>query len=366
MKEKVLIVIPTLGIGGGEKLAIDIALNLDPQKFDVLLLSLFPKKGTEFESFIVKYDLKIKFLNKRIGFDPKVIIDFVKVVRDYKPHIIHTHLNVVPYVLIATIFCGIKRRLHTVHSIASMESKGILKKVMKVSYKFFAFTPVAICDYVKATICEEYGLSKDKVPCIYNGIDTNIFKRTENLQRSNNINFITTGRMQNVKNHKLMIDAFSDVVKKHNNVTLTILGDGELRVEIEKQIKDLDLKEKIITKGIVNNVSEELNKADIYVMSSNYEGLPLSVLEAMACGLPILTTKAGGVIDIVKQNQNGLLVDVGNRNQLAKSMSRLIESVMLIKHYGEVSYEMSKQYDIKKCVKQYEKLYLSSDQNNVI
>ncbi|MGE7693582.1 glycosyltransferase [Lysinibacillus sp. NPDC094177] len=365
MRKRVLIVVPTLGIGGGEKLAIDIVLNLDVQKYEVLLLSLFPKMGTEFESIIKKNNINIQFLNKKLGFDPKVILAFANVVRKYKPHTIHTHLNVVPYVLPATILYGIKNRFHTVHSVASMESTGFLKKIMKITYRFFSFTPVAICDVVKTTICEEYDLPDEKVPCIYNGVNTEIYKKLERKQNTNYINFITTGRMQHVKNHNLMINAFSDVAKKYDNVMLTILGDGELRLDIEKQIKELGLEEKVILKGVVSNVAEELNKADVYIMTSNYEGLPLSVLEAMASGLPIVTTKAGGVIDIVKQNQNGLLVDVGNREQLTKEMSKLVEDVMLRQRFGEVSFNMSKQYDIQKCVEKYESLYLSSKDNRL-
>lgn len=363
MRKRVLIVIPTLGIGGGEKLAIDIVLNLNLQKCEVLLLSLFPKMGTVFENIIKENGIKIKYLNKKIGFDPKVIIEFAKLVREYKPHIIHTHLNVVPYVLPATIFYGIKNRFHTVHSVANMESTGFLKKLMKVTYRFFSFTPVAICDFVKTTICEEYGLPDERVPCIYNGVNTEMFNRIEKKKNINYFNFITTGRMQHVKNHKLLINAFSDVAKKHENVILTILGDGELRLDIEKQIKELSLEEKVILKGVVSNVPVELNEADVYIMTSNYEGLPLSVLEAMACGLPIVTTKAGGVIDIVKQDQNGLLIDVGNREQLVKAMSKLIEDVKLRQQFGEVSFNMSKQYDIQVCSKKYENLYLSSKDN---
>ncbi|MFJ6263835.1 glycosyltransferase [Lysinibacillus xylanilyticus] len=365
MRKRVLIVVPTLGIGGGEKLAIDIVLNLDLQKYKVLLISLFPKMGTEFESIIKKHDIKVHFLDKKLGFDPKVIITFANVVRKFNPHIIHTHLNVVPYVLPATILYGIKNRFHTVHSVANMESTGFLKKIMKVTYRFFSFTPVAIGDFVKTTICEEYGLPDEKVPCIYNGVNTEIFKRIEKKQNTNYFNFITTGRMQHVKNHKLMINAFSDVAKKYSNVMLTILGDGELRLDIEKQIKELGLEEKVILKGVVRNVAEELNMADVYIMTSNYEGVPLSVLEAMACGLPIVTTRAGGVIDIVKQNQNGLLVDVGNREQLTEEMSKLVEDVMLRQQFSEVSFNMSKQYDIQKCVEKYGDLYLSSKDNRL-
>lgn len=356
MKKKLLIVVPGLGTGGGEKLALDLASNIDKNKFDVSMMSLLPRRGMLFEKVAEENKINVIYLNKKLGIDIFVILQVFKTIKQFKPDIINTHLQVVPYILPSVIFFRIKKKFHTVHSVACKESTGLLKFIMKFAYKVCGFVPVAISDYVKQTICNEYKIKEDKIPCIYNGIET---KKIYTNQRDKNqeIKFITIGRMQNEKNHKLMINAFAEVCKERNNITLTILGDGVLRTDIEKQINQYGLGNKVFLKGIVNNVADELNKSDIYIMSSNYEGLPLSILEAMACGLPVITTKAGGVVDIVKDYENGLLVEVENKMQLINAMKKLIDDSELRERMGKVSLEYSRKYDISECTKSYERLY---------
>ena len=91
---------------------------------------------------------------------------------------------------------------------------------------------------------------------------------------------------------------------------MTIVGEGELRTEIEKLIQEYGIEQYVSMPGQCGDVQRRLNAADIFVQSSDYEGLPISGLEAMACGLPIISTKAGGTVDIVKNDENGFLVDI--------------------------------------------------------
>lgn len=359
MKKKVFIVVPTLGTGGGEKLVIDLALNIDRSKFDISIISLFPKKDTIYEKIAKRQNINIIYMNKKLGLDFKLIFRLIKLFKNNKPHIVHTHLNVMPYVLPAVLISKVKSRIHTVHSIADKEADGTLRIIMKWAYKIFNFTPVAICDYVQKTINDVYNIRSSDIPCIYNGINTEIFKKNKINNSNETIHLINTGTLYHVKNQKLIIDAFYEVQKHIPNISLTILGDGELRDELETQINNYNLDDKVKLKGIVENVSEELNRSHIYVMSSNYEGLPLSILEAMACGLPIIATKAGGVVDIVKNEENGILIEIGNQNQLEKAIKRLCQDKELRKKMSNNSKEMSKEYDIKVVAKNYQDLYIS-------
>mgnify|MGYP000075575808 CR=1 FL=1 len=116
----------------------------------------------------------------------------------------------------------------------------------------------------------------------------------------------------------MLIRAFAQVKEKEKNTKLIIVGEGELRRELEEIIEKYDLKNYVSMLGQCNNVQERLNASDVFVQSSDYEGLPISGLEAMACGLPIISTKAGGTVDIVKNGINGFLVDVGDEDELAQ------------------------------------------------
>lgn len=359
MKKKLFILIPTLGTGGGEKLVVDLARTINKEKFDVTIICLFSKKNSIYESLIKNQNIKTIYMNKKLGMDFKIIFKLIKLFNAEKPDIVHTHLNVMQFVLPAIIFSRVKVRIHTVHSIAQKESEGILRKIMYFSYKFFKVKPVAICDVVKHTIMEVYNLKESKISCIYNGVDNKIFYINKNKEiNTSTIRFITTGTLYEVKNHKLLIDAFAEIVKINTNINLTILGDGELRSNLEDQIRQYSLEDKIELKGIVKDVAKELNNADVYVITSNYEGLPLSVLEAMACGLPIIATRAGGIVDIVKNNKNGILIDINNKKQLINAMDILINNENLRNKMGTESYEFSKEYTIKSMTNKYEKLYV--------
>lgn len=359
MKKNIFLIIPTLGVGGGEKLVIDLAKNINKNKFKVNILVLFPKFNTIYEKNIEKSkDVNLIYLNKKKGIDVRVMFKIVRLFKEYKPDVVHTHLNVMAYILPATILNKVRLRFHTVHSIAQEEAKGISRLVMKLAYKFFNFTPIAICETVKKTIQETYKISED-IPCIYNGIDIDIFKYSNDIKKNNeSINLINIGTLYHVKNHELLIEAFYEVQKNYPNITLEIVGDGELRSILERKIKKYKLKEKIILKGYLENVSKELKKSDIYVMSSNYEGLPLSILEAMACGLPIIATNVGGIPEVVTNNKNGILVDVGNKKQLIDALRKIIYDYNLRSIMGKFSLEMSKKYNIQNMTSEYEKLYL--------
>lgn len=354
--KKIFLVIPTLGTGGGEKLVVDLAKNIDKNKFEVTLICLFSKKDSIYLDLIENNKINLIYMNKKLGFDCKLIYKLIKLFKEEKPDIVHTHLNVMPYTLPAMIFNNIKVRIHTVHSIAEMEAQGVSRIIMKIAYKCFDVIPVAICDYVKNTIIETYKLNENKVCCIYNGIDNEIFYKNHKNTDNNTINLINTGTLYYVKNHSLLIDAFAKLHIKFPNIRLTILGDGELREELEKKIKDYQLEKKIVLKGVVKNVAEELNKANIYVMTSIFEGLPLSILEAMACGLPIITTNAGGVIDIVKED-NGIIVDNNNLTQLVTAITKLLDDEKQRLKMGRKSEFYSRRYTIKNCAQQYELLY---------
>ena len=121
-------------------------------------------------------------------------------------------------------------------------------------------------------------------------------------------------------------------------------------------VAELNIKDAIVFEGNQSDVGKYLNNADVYCCSSFVEGLPIAVLEAMACGLPIITTSAGGVVDIVENNKNGYVVD-SDVSKICECMERLYLNTDLRNRMGEASRERAEELDLSVCAKNYEYLY---------
>lgn len=149
-------------------------------------------------------------------------------------------------------------------------------------------------------------ITSSKKTVIYNPIllgDRNGIALSTNKKKK----IVSVGRLIPLKNHELLINAFSLIIKKYPDYELWIYGEGMLRAHLEEIIKRLDLSKRIYLPGNSKKVYEEICDAEIFVLSSNYEGMPNALLEAMCLGLPVISTKVSGASDIIKDGENGYL-----------------------------------------------------------
>lgn len=356
-KIKVFHIVPNLAVGGGEKLAVDICTFLDKEVYTCKIISLYKSQNTIYEQIARENNIDIIFLNKKIGVDLKIIVQLIKLLKKENPDILHTHLYVMSYVLPASIFCNIRSVVHTVHSVANKELRKSVRIIMHIAYKVFGVIPVAISNHIKQTVYDEYGIEKEKIRCIYNGVDTLKFQRKKQIENTNILEFVHIGRFNTVKNHKLLIESFALALNEINNIKLKLVGDGELRKEIEELVESLKIKDKVTFRGIRKEIPNELKDADIFILTSNWEGIPLSIIEAMASGLSIISTKAGGVADIIEDNKTGLLVNIGDKVGLSKAIIRISKDEKLRQKMAKEALKEAEKYDIRIKVKEYEELY---------
>lgn len=349
---KVMMIVPAIGTGGGEKVAITIARYIDRKRFELQMVSLYSHQDTIYEKEIKEGNINLKYLNKHGGFDFSVIKELKKEIAEFQPDIIHTHLYVVPYVLLAAPRKMIK--LHTVHNIAEKESEGLLRVFMRIAYAVGNFIPVTISPFCRQTFKDLYKYKKE-IPCIQNGINIDEFRA--NPVEHDVFKFICVARFEPQKNHALLIRAFSEVHKVFPDTVLELVGDGYLRSNIESLVAELNLNDAVIMEGISSDIAKKNNSADVFVLASDFEGLPVSVLEAMACGLPIVSTDAGGTHDIVISEENGIIVPVGDLNSFTEAMLRIRTDYDLRKSMGEQSREYAKRNSVERFVSQYEQLY---------
>ncbi len=144
---------------------------------------------------------------------------------------------------------------------------------------------------------------------------------------------VSVGRLTNQKNQKLLIDSFNEIHQKYQDYKLIIYGEGKLRDELNSQINTLNLNDMVILAGNVDNIKGQIYKSSIFILSSDYEGMPNALMEAMALGIPSISTDCpcGGPRTLIRNKENGILVEVNNQEQMAKAIDLVLSDEKLAK-----------------------------------
>ena len=171
---------------------------------------------------------------------------------------------------------------------------------------------------------------------------------------------VSVGRLFEQKNHKLLINAFSEIANEYPEYKLVIYGDGSERKKLEELIKNTNMSDRIFLPGIIDNIREKIYDASMFVLSSNYEGMPNALMEAMALGLPVISTDCpcGGPRFLIENNVNGILIDVENKEQLKEAIIKIIKNQQFSKNISEKALEISKILNPNKINKQWEEFIL--------
>lgn len=340
-------------------MAISIVHHIKNKDLKVRVLVLYPRRGDILEGLADEYGLDVQYLNKKPGVDIALMREIYRAIKEFAPDVIHAHLRVMPYLLLPMCMAGNQKRYYTVHNLADKDASGLRRRLLRFAFWHCHVQPVAISGLCRRSISAVYGIPENKIPCIYVGIDIQRFAPPHDRPRESCFRFVAVGRLAGQKNYPLLLAAFSALHQSHPNSKLVIVGDGELRADLENMTFELGLSDSVEFTGNVPDVEARLWEAGAYVMSSDYEGLPQTVLEAMAAGLPIIATKAGGVVDVVKDGENGILVECGSESELTAAMEKVVQSPQLCKMFSSKNIELSKQFSIKQCADSYEFLYLS-------
>jgi glycosyltransferase involved in cell wall biosynthesis len=185
---------------------------------------------------------------------------------------------------------------------------------------------VSVCSEVDTFLRSRFFLPGKKLFVIDNGIDLSPFLAVTGRHRRQGTVFGFAGRMAPEKNHRVLIDAFALVRRNHSNVRLRFLGSGFLEPQLKEQVRKLGLEDVVEFCGFGHDVAGFLGGLDVYVLPSDFEALPLSLLEAIASGLPVVATAVGGVPRIVQKTDSGWLCAPDNADALRAAMESAITS----------------------------------------
>jgi GalNAc-alpha-(1->4)-GalNAc-alpha-(1->3)-diNAcBac-PP-undecaprenol alpha-1,4-N-acetyl-D-galactosaminyltransferase len=359
IKNKIAFLIPSLSPGGAERVVVSL-VNKFANKFEVFLIVLnktetfynvdkevnliyLQEKYTPSTSLIeaiksnVIYVKKIVKISKKnqidllIGFTTSVnILSIISARVLKKPNLISERNN--PEVFVPNTYWRILRNFWY------PSANGLI-----VQTEF-------IKGFYRKTIQE------NKIKIIPNPIDEIILSTRKDYSERENV-ILTVGRLDANKNQRLLIEAFANL--NVGNWKLVIAGDGVLREEYRKLTASLGIADQVDFVGNVNNISDYYNQAKIFVFTSQSEGFPNALLEAMAFGLPCISTDCpSGPSEIIKNNENGFLIDVNNKSQLEKKLTDLMNNPKLCIEFSTKALKSTERFEIQEIYKEWETLIL--------
>ena len=219
----------------------------------------------------------------------------------------------------------------------------ILRLLRRIAYGFadgYVFQTIGERDFFSTKI-------RKKSWVIPNPINSSI---KESYKGDRQKRFVTAVRLEPQKNLKLAIDAFSEFHEKHNNFTFDIYGDGNQYEYLQRYISEKNLKDSVNLRGRSNTLYKDIENAYAFVLSSDYEGMSNSMLEAMALGLPVISTDypSGGARMVINSGTNGILVPVRDKNRLVEAMGLLADDMDMARRMGEKAEKIRKELSVKR------------------
>lgn len=372
MKERILHVITLSQWGGAQQVCYDIILNLNKDKFSVEVACA---PGGELVNRLREQGIVVHTIEslKREVYplnDLRALFALYRLIRKERYDIVHCHSTKAGLLgRIAAWLARTPKIYFTVHGwgFYNVGEYGRLRPILIFLEKLAArLTDKIICvsENDKKQGMKKKIASKDKFVVIHNGINWNQTKKSENLRKEigageSDVIFGMVGRLAYQKNPLLFLEAAGWVAQTHKQAKFVLVGNGVFYGDCRKFIDKNHLEKCAFMLGFRKDVPELLSNMDVFVLSSRFEGLPLTIIEAMFAGLPIVATDVGGVSELVHDQENGFLVQPDSAEELAAKMIYLIENPGERISMGKKSERIAKgNFTIDRMVQKYEKLYM--------
>jgi len=328
-KIKILHLVEDLDVGGMESVVASIARGLNKDKYDLKVWCI--DHGGENAESLIRDGIDVKVLNIKSYHNPLAILKMASLLRKERFDIVHSHgYFATTSGRIAGILARVPRMISHIHTIfynLNKRNMMIDQFLNRRSFKIVYISKAIEQSFVKA------GYNTDgKATLIYNGAEGEFFERKTSKDGKKIVIIVASLTIH--KGHRYLLSAMKDVVEVIPEACLWVVGEGPLKSELEEEVRNLGINNNVAFLGKRNDVPKLLAQSDCFVLSSIREGVPLSILEAMASGLPVVATRVGGIEEMVIDHENGILCQDQNPEELVKGIKYVLEDSKRAKSLG--------------------------------
>lgn len=340
---RVMLIAQSLRVGGAETMIENLAYALRRKGCEVGIVVLQAGE-TIITERLRQQRVPLTIMGKRPGMDLSLIGRLTTEISRFQPDVVHSHLPILHYVVPAANRAGVANVVHTLHNIASMEVKSKIKAAYcRRCYRSGRVLPVSLSETNRKSVVERYGVDAKHVPAIPNGIDLSSFHVRESYAIDGVPRIVHIARFEKAKNHMLLIECADLLREKGSKVQFDLYGVGSLRRSIEEAVVQRGLATCFTFHGLTEDVPGALAHADVFVLPSEYEGIPMTVAEAMAAGMPIVASRVGGIPDMVEDGVSAILCEP-RAQDFADALENLVSNEVIRMALGKAAAERASEF----------------------
>lgn len=377
-KQKVLYLITKSTWGGAQQYVFDLAKYINPNEFDTVvavggdgpLVDALNKEGLRVIQ-LSKLQRNVSLFN-----DIQSSIAVARMILKERPDVLHVNSSKAG--ALGTFFgrlLGVKKVIFTSHGWAFNEDRPAWQKTLIKVIQWFtvlcSHTTIVVSNGTKAQM--NWPLIQKKMRVVHLGRTIDTLKQKEDargiieMKVIDNVTSLSDfhddiwigsiAELHPIKRLNRAIDAMAALTRKYPNVRYVIIHDGQLKEQLQQQVKDLGLDAHVFFTGMVEHAARLLPAFDIFVLPSKSEAFPYVLVEAGMASLPVIASDVGGVSDIIIDQETGILIQPDNTPMLTNALAKLIEDTQLRNEYAHALYEKSSTFTLEKMIATTEEIY---------
>lgn len=348
------------GNGGAGRVVVDIALNHDRRRFAPVVVLVGYEVDDRFRRELEMAGVPVYIKLKRKKWDFRFWRELRELFATEKPDVLLLHTPVAYYWGRLAVWRLKIPVVISVEHLAVTNYYGRLGRVVNfIQTRWQTDRVICVSPAVKEVIKRELLLPDGKIAVIENGIPVNRYPPRDpaTLLKVPPARLLMVARLDAQKDPATLLKAVKLLGEEGYDASLSFAGDGSLRGEMEQLTRRLELNEKVFFLGRRDDVPLLFQETDIFVLSTHGEGLPIALLEAMACGLPVVATAVPGVVEVVEEGRTGLLVPEGDARAMKEAIAWLLDHPGEARAMGRQARRVvAEKYGIKRTVREYERV----------